>query len=160
MTLKGQRSRSQNLNRLITLKQFIVGTKFALVTYRKSYLGFQLVVSPLMLDDLERSNSRSQIKSTLKLWILRHIACIGHIEESVFAFIWLYERWPCMPPSSCIVYMCWSLEQNYWTDKVYKWYPRPASYATLVALVLSFWFNKEGEGVFSSEVDLITECKT
>ena len=65
--LEGSKVKVTNRNCLITLKRFILGTKFVLVTYRKSCVGFQMVVSPLMLDDLEMSNSRSQIKITLKL---------------------------------------------------------------------------------------------
>ena len=44
-----------NLNRLITLKQFSLGTKFILVTDRESYVAFQLVISLLMFDELKRS---------------------------------------------------------------------------------------------------------
>ena len=62
-----------NQNPLITLKPFILGTKFVLVTDRKSYLGFQMVISLLMSDELERSKVKVKYQNcliTLKLFIL------------------------------------------------------------------------------------------
>ena len=63
--LEGSKVKVTNLNDLICLKRFFLGTKFVMVTYRKSYVDFQMEVLLLMFDDLERSNSRSQIKTTL-----------------------------------------------------------------------------------------------
>ena len=50
-----------NLNYQITRVHF--RHIFVLVTDKKSYVGFQMMVSLLMFDDLERSNSRSKFKS-------------------------------------------------------------------------------------------------
>ena len=48
-----ERSKVKNLNHFLTLKWFILGTKFVLVTDRKLYVAFQMAVSPLMFDDLK-----------------------------------------------------------------------------------------------------------
>ena len=51
--LEGSKVKVTNLNQLITVKQSILDTKFVLVTDKKSYVSFQMVLSPLILDDLE-----------------------------------------------------------------------------------------------------------
>ena len=43
---------------------------FVLYTYRKPYMGFQLVMLPLTLGDLERSNQRPLIFKTQYLYII------------------------------------------------------------------------------------------
>ena len=63
MTLKGQ-TQGHRLC-FITLKAFTLDAQFVLDTDWKSYMGFQMVVWPMMLHELERSNSRSQISVAL-----------------------------------------------------------------------------------------------
>ena len=46
---------------LITLKLFTLATYNVLLTDRKSYVGFQMVLSLLMFDDLERSKVKVKI---------------------------------------------------------------------------------------------------
>ena len=53
--LEGSKVKVTKLNGLITLKPFILGTKFVSVTDRKSYVSFQMAVSLLMFADLEGS---------------------------------------------------------------------------------------------------------
>ena len=86
----------KNQNRLITLKLFILGTKFVWVTDRKSYMGFQIVLSPFILDDLERSYSRSHIKIALFLWngsFKPQSLYQWQIGNHIWAFKWWYYFW-------------------------------------------------------------------
>ena len=75
--LEGSKVKVTNQNRLITLKPFILGIKIVKVTYRKSYVGFQVVLSLLMFDDLEGSKVKVTNQNHLITLKLRHITCIN-----------------------------------------------------------------------------------